>query len=99
MSHLPEGARVGCDPWVHTVSGVRGLQRKLAEGGKVTGGGGGAGGREAGRGWERGYMGKGLRGVVGWWGSCKDVCKGGTGAGGGRECEGLERARGMWWWW
>ncbi|KAG2489091.1 hypothetical protein HYH03_012317 [Edaphochlamys debaryana] len=34
-SHLPEGARVGLDPWLHTVTAVRGLLRKLEEGGKV----------------------------------------------------------------
>ncbi|KAG2426136.1 hypothetical protein HYH02_014851 [Chlamydomonas schloesseri] len=34
VANLPEGARVGCDPWVHTVNAVRGLQRKLEEGGK-----------------------------------------------------------------
>ncbi|KAG2437467.1 hypothetical protein HXX76_006117 [Chlamydomonas incerta] len=34
VANLPEGAAVGCDPWVHTVNGVRNLQRKLEEGGK-----------------------------------------------------------------
>ncbi|GLC69902.1 hypothetical protein PLESTF_000893800 [Pleodorina starrii] len=34
-SNLPEGARVGIDPWVHTVNSVRTLQRKLEEAGKV----------------------------------------------------------------
>ncbi|GFR40249.1 hypothetical protein Agub_g821 [Astrephomene gubernaculifera] len=34
-ANLPEGARVGIDPWVHTVNSVRTLQRKLQEAGKV----------------------------------------------------------------
>ncbi|GLI66862.1 hypothetical protein VaNZ11_010849 [Volvox africanus] len=32
---LPEGARAGIDPWVHTVNAVRTLQRKLEDAGKV----------------------------------------------------------------
>ncbi|GIL68768.1 hypothetical protein Vafri_22006 [Volvox africanus] len=34
-ANLPEGARVGIDPWVHTVNAVRNLQRKLEDAGKV----------------------------------------------------------------
>ncbi|PNH10857.1 putative Xaa-Pro aminopeptidase P [Tetrabaena socialis] len=33
--NLPDGARVGIDPWVHTVNSVRTLQRKLDDAGKV----------------------------------------------------------------
>ncbi|GIL92401.1 hypothetical protein Vretimale_6469 [Volvox reticuliferus] len=34
-ANLPDGARVGIDPWVHTVNSVRNLRRKLEEAGKV----------------------------------------------------------------
>lgn len=33
-ANLPEGARVGIDPWLHTVDAVRRLSRKLTESGK-----------------------------------------------------------------
>ena len=33
-ANLPEGARVGIDPWLHTVDAVRRLNRKLTESGK-----------------------------------------------------------------
>lgn len=33
---LPEGGRVGIDPWCHTVNSVRTLQRKLEEAGRVS---------------------------------------------------------------
>jgi hypothetical protein len=39
VANLAAGARVGIDPWVHTVNAVRTLTRKLEEGGKVCVGG------------------------------------------------------------
>ncbi len=63
---LPEGGRVGIDPWCHTVNSVRTLQRKLDEAGRVRAcvlagwGGGGSGGARA-----------RVQGALGWVDRCK----------------------------